>query len=515
MPEQFRALIVVLGLAIPVLLMAKAALVPSVVAPADFARRRNLWICITVIAFASHSFWIYMLAVGVLLCASFAREPNKLALYFLLLFAVPPIQGRIPGFGVVNYLFDIDHLRLLALAILLPAYLWLRRQQEVQPFGRTLPDKLLAGYLILNFLLQLRVDTLTNSLRHGVFYAFLGAFLPYYVASRSLKTLAEFREALAAFVVAALVLSAVGAFESAKHWLLYASLDNALGMYWNWGTYLERGAGALRALASTGHPIALGYTIAVALGFHLYLRQVAEKRTLWLMGLALLLAGLVAPLSRGPWVGAAALILVFVAMGRAPLRHMTGLAALAGAVLGILLATPLAGTVIDHLPFFGSVEMENITYRQRLLDVSMELIMQNPLLGSYDYIESAAMQELRQGQGIIDIVNSYVAIALWSGLVGLSLFVSVFLCVAAQIHGAMRALPDRSTEQYRLGQTLLAVLVAILLIIFTVSSITVIPVVYWAVAGLGASYARMMAARNVTVGANASPIMPAAAPTRL
>jgi len=490
MPEHLRALVVVLGLAIPLFLLAKPALGPSVVAPGDFARRRNLWLAVTLIAFVAHSFWVYVAAAGVLVLAASSREPNKLALYFLLLFAVPPISGEIPGLGIVNYFFLVDHIRLLALTLLLPGYIWLRRQPDVEPFGRTLADKLLAAYLILNFLLQMRADTLTNSLRHGVFYAFLGVFLPYYVASRSLRSLVQFRDTLATFVVAALVLSAIGGFESAKHWLLYASLDDALGMRWNYGTYLERGAGALRALASTGHPIALGYTIAVALGFHLYLRKTMHSGVLWFFALALLVVGLVAPLSRGPWVGAAALVAVFLATGRAPFLHITALAVAGAATLGVLLATPLAATVIDHLPFLGSVEAENITYRQRLIEVSLELIMQNPLFGSYDYIYSQSMQELRQGQGIIDIVNSYVAVALWSGLVGLALFVGIFVCVSAGVAGAMRAVPDKTSELYRLGQTLLAVLAAILVIIFTVSSITVIPVVYWAVAGIAAALRR-------------------------
>lgn len=39
---------------------------------------------------------------------------------------------------------------------------------------------------------------------------------------------------------------------------------------------------------------------------------------------------------------------------------------------------------------------------------------------------------------------------------------------------------------------LLATLIGILVIIFTVSSITFIPVVYWSVAGLGVAYIQMV-----------------------
>jgi hypothetical protein len=52
----------------------------------------------------------------------------------------------------------------------------------------------------------------------------------------------------------------------------------------------------------------------------------------------------------------------------------------------------------------------------------------------------------------------------------------------------MRAFPDKDDEQRQLGRALLATLVGILVIIFTVSSITIIPTVYWSVAGLGVAY---------------------------
>ena len=102
------------------------------------------------------------------------------------------------------------------------------------------------------------------------------------------------------------------------------------------------------------------------------------------------------------------------------------------------------------------------------------------------------MQAMIQGQGIIDIVNTYIGIALESGLVGLGLYVSFFALILMKIIRAMRSIPDKDSEYYLLGRALLATLVAILVIIFTVSSITIIPIVYWSVAGLGMAYVQMV-----------------------
>ena len=104
------------------------------------------------------------------------------------------------------------------------------------------------------------------------------------------------------------------------------------------------------------------------------------------------------------------------------------------------------------------------------------------------------MQELKQGSaGFIDLVNTYVAVALSSGLVGLSLFAGFFIAVGTGIFRSFLQARDPEGELRLLGRALFATLAAILIMIFTVSSITFIPVVYWAVAGLGVAYARMLA----------------------
>jgi hypothetical protein len=56
----------------------------------------------------------------------------------------------------------------------------------------------------------------------------------------------------------------------------------------------------------------------------------------------------------------------------------------------------------------------------------------------------------------------------------------------------MKSLPNKNSEEYLLGRTLLSTLLAILVIIFTVSSITIVPIVYWSVAGMGVAYTQMI-----------------------
>lgn len=507
MPEYLRALVFILVLAAAVLFLAKAPACALACSAKDFERRRKLWFALTLVAFLSHNFWIYLVAAILLLTAARRQEPNKLALYFFVLFALPPIVYSLSGMGLVAALFTIDYIRLLALTVLLPVFLALRRRPDTIAFGRTLPDKLLAAYLVLDVLLTFEHRTFTSILRDSIFYAFIDIFLPYYVASRALRNLQEFRDALMCYVVGAMVLSATLFIEFARYWLLYSSLEQALGTTVLGMDYLGRG-GNLRASGTIGHAIAAGYAVAVALGFFLYLRKAVPTALARNLGFLLLIAGLVGPLSRGPWVGAAAMILVFIATGPAPALRLAKLGLLGLLALPVLLATPMGEKIIDHLPFIGTVDEQNVIGRKILAEVSWQVFLENPLLGRFDFVETPAMQALRGSDGLIDLVNTYVVVGLSRGLVGLALFAGIFFAVILGVYKGMRSVADREDEHRILGQALIAALIGIMIIIATVSPILIVPTIYWLAAGLGVGYAAMLARARVpaTTGHEPAPV---------
>ena len=496
MPVYFKALVAIFALASLVFAFAKAPACAQASSKADFERRRNLWIAVTLAAFLAHDFWIFIIVAVALLLVAVPKEPNKLALFLFLLFAVPRMDVDIPGFAMIRTLFPMNYYRLLSLTVLLPAFLYLWQQPESERFGRSLPDKLIAGYLLLGFALTLSASTVTHALRSG-FLQFIDVFLLYYVASRAPRNLEGFRDALMALVVAAMVISAIAVFEFASHWLLYADLNSLFDLPGG-GLYRERGEGTLRAVATAGHAIPLGYAIAVASGVFLYLRPLAPSLTMRTLGHLLLIAGLAAPLSRGPWIGAAVMFLAFVALGPSALPRLTKIGLAGLIVIPVLLALPIGEKIIDLLPFVGSSSSESVTYRQLLLEIAIGVVFANPFFGAYDVLYSAGMQDLRQGEGIIDIVNTYLGVALSGGLVSLGLFAGFFVVVAFGLFRAMRILPQRSSEAHRLGQALLATLVGILVIIATTSSVSIIPVLYWTVAGLCVAYARMLEGARAT-----------------
>lgn len=489
MPEHLRALIIILLLAIFIFTFAKKT-VESLISPQQFKRWRNAWLIITLIVFLAGNFWAYALVSALFLWFISKREKNKFALFFVLLFAVPRISADIPGFGLVNFLFSIDYVRLLSLTILLPAYLSLRKKSDTLAFGKNWPDKLLLVYLILDVVLLMRDTSFTDAMRGGL-YNFTDAFLPYYVASRGLKNFQQLKEVIIAFALASLLASVIAIFEYSKFWLLYSSLGDALNIKWDMGKYLGRGTD-LRALSSLGQPIVLGYVMVVAFGFYLCIAKSIKSRILRLLGLALILGGLFTSLSRGPWVGAAALIIIFIVTGPHAIKRLSM------SLVAVLLVVPLLGNIpggkkiMNLIPFIGSTEKETIDYRSKLLDGAFIVFKRYPMLGSVKYRDELANLDLTQGEGIVDVVNSYIDVVLEYGLVGLSLFLGFFWLVLLSIYRSMKKVADKKSEVHLFGRTLLSCLLAILVIIFTVSSIGIIPIIYWAIAGLGVAYARLV-----------------------
>jgi len=291
--------------------------------------------------------------------------------------------------------------------------------------------------------------------------------------------------------MAIMILAPIAAFEALKHWHLYSALTDLLQLSGGGSSdYLERDF-ILRATVTTDQPIVLGYVMAVGVGFYLFLQRFIKQKLVLAFGMAILVAGLFSALSRGPWIGTTSLVLAFIATGRHAVRRLISLALVAILVFPMISMLPGGDRVINLLPFIGKTETDNIDYRKDLLTNSMIVIQRNPWFGSEDYLKAPEMQAMRQGQGIIDIVNSYIGVALNAGLIGLGLFIAFFALVLLGIYRGMRLSPDRDGEEYLLGRALLATQLAILIIIFTVSSISFIPIVYWSVAGLGVAYAQM------------------------
>ncbi|OYY92902.1 MAG: hypothetical protein B7Y41_14200 [Hydrogenophilales bacterium 28-61-23] len=495
MPEHIKALIVILLIAGAVFALARNF--AFALGDTAFKVQRNQWLMLTAIGFLAHNYWLYVICGVVVLAYYSQRTTNKVALFFVLLLAMPPVDIEIGGFGLINYFFAINHVRLLELALLLPVFVRLLKVPHESNSVSKLADWALASFLIVFLALTLRDTSVTDFLRQ-CFYLFIDIVLPYYVISRSIRSVEDFRHALLAMVVAAMLLAGICIFEAAKHWHLYRAASAAIGIPLDTLSIVERG-GVLRAMGSTTHPIVAGYVLVAGLGFFLFVHRAAGK-VVQRIAVLLLIIGLIAPLSRGPWIGAFVLWVVFLVTGRNALKRLAVLSIACVLGLGVLSALPGGNKIIDLLPFIGEVDKENIDYRVQMIDSAQAVIDRHPWFGSPDFAVTPEMQAMRQGRGIIDIVNSYLLMALQIGYVGVGLFAGFFLIVGWGVFGTLKRFAPMDSEEHLLGRSLLATLVAVMLIIFTVSPISVIPIFYWSISGLCVAYIRLCRRPERNVG---------------
>ena len=508
MPSHLRPLPVILAVTLLLYWLAASAF-PQSSRNGDLRRWCAVFMIVTALAFASPSLWVYATAmvvvVGAFLAMPGERAERAAALWALLLLAVPNVGAYIPGFGGIGNFFEMQHSRALTLALLLPAAMMLPRDpQRPGAFG-VATDWFVAAYFLVQLVVVLPYATKTDLIRQA-FVQVIDTLLPYWVFSRAFKSPEGLRNAMRAFLLTAMVLAVLAVFESLKRWPLYDAVPEAWNIDWDLIIFLER-AGFLRAKASAGHSLVLGFVLVMAIGFWSALKADVPQRWLVALGTLGLTAGLLASLARGSWFGAIVFVILLTLLGQGGVRGLVVLVLAAGG--SILVATQVSALqgFVDMLPFIGTVDSDNVTYRQRLLEISLDLIQQSPLLGFPGYLNY--MEELRQGQGIIDIVNSYVGIMLNTGVVGLLCYLGIFLSMLWPLL-RLRGMAAQTPEGARFAASLAATTLALLFIIFTTSSIVIIPHLLHMLAGLGVSCARLYLPRPMGL-----PQVQAAIPRRL
>jgi hypothetical protein len=458
----------------------------------DFALRRSLFLTMTVVTFLSHSFWLATLLCALILAIVGRRDRNPVALYAALLFAVPQFDMPIPGIGIVNQLFALNHPRMLALVLLLPATVRLLHQERPPNPHLRIMDVMVAAYFSYMFIVGATADSITGLMRYTV-YVTLDYLLLYYVVTRSIVDRRRLFDVLASVVMGLAVIGAIGGFENVRSWLVYESLRTPLGIPpQDMGTYLLRATedgGYLRAYVTTGHAIALGYTMMLALVVQLALARHYASRWRAAALIAMPLIGLLASVSRGPWLGCAIVVTLGLMFGAGARKRILWMVAALPVVITVLLIVPQGQKFIDLLPFVGTVDPGSVDYRTQLIDRAWIVFWQNPIFGSLSYIYNPALEEMRQGQGIIDIVNTYIGVALPYGLVGLALFVAPSLYALVVTWTASRRMTRDDINGEALGRALAMALLGIILVIGAVSQIFHVPIVHWFVVALCTAYA--------------------------
>jgi len=384
--------------------------------------------------------YAYMVALLILLPALSRSRVEAACLFAAGLPLMPMLNFPVKVPGPIDYLLIIGTPEILTLAFLI-AFLIHRRTAHVKFNG------LDAGMLLLWLcmtLVQIHgaiAITATHILR-----CFVGAglmtLLPYFLLSRSLVRVEHLRLAVRALAISGLLLSVIGLFEMIKHWTLYPAMYQNIGIESPMNLMLRLRGGMLRAPGPFSESTSFAAFLSIAGLAVAQSRGLFRSRLHQLAAVALMVGGLLATSSRGGWLAFISGLL-FVQLYRGKVARVAIIVALCVGTYG---AVKLAGAADPRLGEFLGVSGHAVStadYREDLVRIGLQQVRRRPILGSDQSTLVVVLHSLVQGEGIVDFVNTYLYIALYTGLVGLSFFLSNFAILAVWL-GKVRSILRRS-----------------------------------------------------------------------
>ncbi len=405
---------------------------------------------------------------------------GRLPAYALIACISPQFSFELENIGPLKDVLGLSPLRILEMFILLPEALRLltRRERPQTPSWLRLCDLATLGYFIY-WTLRLYGNAPVSTVAREMVQGALDTVLPYYVLSRACVPHQMRRRVMSMVLFGAVYQGFVGLAESLSRHFLYAQLQYLYDARWGLAEGLTRGS-LIRAQAAFGGPLILAVLLLFGIGLWFALKPTIKSRPYAVVG-GVLFAGLLATLSRGPIL--AMLVLV---IGVALLRFVTARKFL---LLSLVIAIALTvswnlGLGDSVVALISSVSGDdktadfNVTYRQQLLTMSLALIQQAPWWGVPNYIQQ--MESLRQGEGIIDLVNTYLVVTLNVGVFGLALFLLPFVLT---LWRQASSIPAEPAEARRESLVWLPLTLAVMAAVFTVSPVSIIgPILVWTVA---------------------------------
>ncbi len=456
---------------ISVLMTAIAAVVSFVAAPRGdnygAMRIAIVWILIAAVAFLIPNKWlmIAMIAAILAICAPF-KSVDRVYLYIGVFAAIPASLGLNLPFPGLNYLIEINYAKVATIVLLGPVFI---QKTFLSQTKFNTVDGLLLAFVILTGVISIRDVSFTSMIRVTIDQMLL-VFVPYIAISRSLTTQKEVENAVKALFVGIVILAAIGVFSTLKQWNYYVHVaDVATSKMFN-----DYRNGFLR-VGATLVPALLGLVAGVGMAASLVFRSKKEHPGIYIFifwgvfAFVLFVTG-----ARGAWLATG---LVLVAYGlllklSKPGRQFVYFLGAAIVCSVLVLVFQDSALLTDK---YGTFD-----YRADLLRTSMEQIADRPLFGSADFLETARFAHLVQGEGIIDLVNVYLQLALHYGLVGLALYLGAhFLTLRGNLK-LFGTLPrnKNAEENIKSLRRVIALLIAshvgFLLLIATISAVSYI-----------------------------------------
>jgi len=384
------------------------------------------WIAIVATVFLVKNVWAAFLVVLLIKLIFVKNDIEKSIVFFLSLLPVIPASFLFPFVkpGML-YFMDLNMPMVLAIVFLLPLIPRIAADGEQKIYRTDILFSLLMIFFIVGAFRERYEFQITFFA--GVREAFLTIFLffiPYYVLSRGLRGIDTITNVVKGLVVTGTFIAVFAYIEAILKWKIYTELGGYLGAFTAGSIHNlhEIRYGLLRVAVSLTHPITLGFYLSFIFGLVVYLLRIEKaSKSGYLLFYGLFSGAMYLTVSRGAWVGFAILLFVlFVYKLRPKLRRILLLMSLV--LSPLLVFVDMGESQSSASNSAGVDEFGTMEYRYNLALASFKVIPRQFFLGSRTYKSYPEMQELEQGQKIIDIVNGYLLIALDYGMVALAIF---------------------------------------------------------------------------------------------
>ena len=302
-------------------------------------------------------------------------------------------------------------------------------------------DMLFLLLMAVQFVADARGNDVTFSLRAFV-QVIVNLGLPYFAISRAFARVRVPNDLLLALLVSGCVIAVIATFESARHWLLYDNMGLHVGADPELASgYVKERGGWLRGRAtfpeSTGLSLLLGLLVVVQIALR---KQFVSRTALWVM-LLMLGCGVFFTLARIGYI-TIAVGLVAICIGERRWGNLVRLAVLGPIVGGAALVMAEFIPTLAASIGTGDDAVGSVDYRSELLSRGLAIIGDNWATGLSLKDIYLRLETLRQGEGIIDLVNQPLTIFMRTGIIGGVIYFLMFFSVLAVIFIRIPRLPD-------------------------------------------------------------------------
>jgi hypothetical protein len=372
-----------------------------------------------------HSVWLFYLAIFLAIPLFAKNRAEAAALYVIVYLAAPVTFYKMTLHG--SYLMPANKYLFATLGLTI-AYL---RNRNAGPKPRLLAHFDLSMALIVVLEISQARDADLNLMTRQLIPILQNIVLPYYFLSRSLTSWEDVRKFMLALALGGFVLAVVATAESHLHWLLYKQIEANLHATAQTNAFQQVRGGMIRSPVTFPESTSLGNFLALGGVAMLTMRSAFPSRRNWYFACAIMMVGLVAPNSRGAYFGIIIGYLAFDFYMKkwGPLFVKIGAAA-ALYTVGLVVAT--RSQFVAEMMGKGDASRGSTDYRVRLFTRGMEEIHKHPMLGTTMKKALDNLEDMRQGQHIIDLVNGYISYGLTLGYPGIFGLAGVFvtLCLA-------------------------------------------------------------------------------------